>query len=183
MEHGDIIGAAPIGDAPTTSEWSTILLHTKVQIILEDDNLRIAASYFRGKVNWLATAGISMGFCGASHSQSRHINGSKHFVYDNICKPSPVLGTTLAYSMSHTICLVWLCIPTVHSLFCIVIYVFYSEVGCYFKHKLDFRLKLEYLDIVCEKLGRSLSWGSISTPSQECFTGTGAVEWVSAMTV
>ena len=31
----DVVGAAPIGDAPTTSEWSTILLPTEVRIILE----------------------------------------------------------------------------------------------------------------------------------------------------
>ena len=29
------VGAAPMGDAPTTSEWSTTLLPTKVQLILE----------------------------------------------------------------------------------------------------------------------------------------------------
>ena len=31
----DVVGAAPIGDAPATSEWSTILLPIKVQLILE----------------------------------------------------------------------------------------------------------------------------------------------------
>ena len=31
----DVVGAAPTGDAPTTSEWSTILLPTKVRLILE----------------------------------------------------------------------------------------------------------------------------------------------------
>ena len=30
-----MVGAAPIGDAPTISEWSTILLPTKVRLILE----------------------------------------------------------------------------------------------------------------------------------------------------
>ena len=30
-----MVGAAPTGDAPTTSEWSTILLPTKVRLILE----------------------------------------------------------------------------------------------------------------------------------------------------
>ena len=35
MENEDVVGAAPTGDAPTTSEWSTILLPTKVQLILE----------------------------------------------------------------------------------------------------------------------------------------------------
>ena len=30
-----MVGAAPTGDAPTTSEWSTILLPTKMQLILE----------------------------------------------------------------------------------------------------------------------------------------------------
>ena len=35
VENEDVFGAAPIGDAPTTSEWSTILLPTKVRLILE----------------------------------------------------------------------------------------------------------------------------------------------------
>ena len=29
----DVVGAAPIGDAPTTSEWSKILLPVKVRLI------------------------------------------------------------------------------------------------------------------------------------------------------
>ena len=35
VENEDVVGAAPTGDAPTTSEWSAILLPTKVQLILE----------------------------------------------------------------------------------------------------------------------------------------------------
>ena len=35
MENEDVVGAAPTGDAPTTSEGSTILLPTKVRLILE----------------------------------------------------------------------------------------------------------------------------------------------------
>ena len=35
VENEDVVGAAPTGDAPITSEWSTILLHTKVRLILE----------------------------------------------------------------------------------------------------------------------------------------------------
>ena len=35
VENEDVVGAAPIGDAPTTSELSTILLPTKVRLILE----------------------------------------------------------------------------------------------------------------------------------------------------
>ena len=31
----DVVGASPTGDAPTTSEWLTILLPTKVRLILE----------------------------------------------------------------------------------------------------------------------------------------------------
>ena len=31
----DVVGAVPTGNAPTTSEWSTILLPTKVWLILE----------------------------------------------------------------------------------------------------------------------------------------------------
>ena len=33
--ENDVVGAAPTGDAPTTSEWSTFLLHTVVRLILE----------------------------------------------------------------------------------------------------------------------------------------------------
>ena len=35
VKNEDVVGAAPTGDAPTTSEWSTILLATKVRLILE----------------------------------------------------------------------------------------------------------------------------------------------------
>ena len=35
VENEDVVGAAPTGDAPTTSEWSTILLPTMVRLILE----------------------------------------------------------------------------------------------------------------------------------------------------
>ena len=34
VENEDVVGAAPIGDAPTTSEWWTILLPTDVRIII-----------------------------------------------------------------------------------------------------------------------------------------------------
>ena len=35
VENEDVVGAALTGDAPTTSEWSTISLPTKMQLILE----------------------------------------------------------------------------------------------------------------------------------------------------
>ena len=35
VENEDVVGAAPLGDAPTTSEWSTTSLPTKVSFILE----------------------------------------------------------------------------------------------------------------------------------------------------
>ena len=35
VENEDVVGAAPTGDAPTTSEWLTILLPNYVQLILE----------------------------------------------------------------------------------------------------------------------------------------------------
>ena len=35
MENDDVVGAAPTGDAPITSEWSTISLPTLVRLILE----------------------------------------------------------------------------------------------------------------------------------------------------
>ena len=34
VENEDVVGAAPTGDAPTTSEWWTILLIIKVRVIL-----------------------------------------------------------------------------------------------------------------------------------------------------
>ena len=34
VENEDVVAAAPTGDAPTTSEWSTILMSTKVQLML-----------------------------------------------------------------------------------------------------------------------------------------------------
>ena len=36
VENEDVVGAAPTGDAPTTSEWSAILLPSKVRLILEN---------------------------------------------------------------------------------------------------------------------------------------------------
>ena len=35
FKNEDVVGAGPTGDAPTTSELSTILLPTKVRLILE----------------------------------------------------------------------------------------------------------------------------------------------------
>ena len=35
VDNEDVVEAAPIGDAPTTSEWSKIVLPTKVCLILE----------------------------------------------------------------------------------------------------------------------------------------------------
>ena len=35
VDNEDVVGAVPTGDAPTTSELSTILLPTKVRLILE----------------------------------------------------------------------------------------------------------------------------------------------------
>ena len=36
MENEDVVGAAPTGDAPTTSEGSTSSLPTQVRLILRD---------------------------------------------------------------------------------------------------------------------------------------------------
>ena len=35
VKNEDVVGAAPTGDAPTTSEWSTIVLPIKVPLILK----------------------------------------------------------------------------------------------------------------------------------------------------
>ena len=35
VRNEDVVGAAPTGDAPTTSDWSTILLPDKVRLTLE----------------------------------------------------------------------------------------------------------------------------------------------------
>ena len=41
VENEDVVGAAQTGDAPTTSEWSTILLSTKVCLMLEVQSSRM----------------------------------------------------------------------------------------------------------------------------------------------
>ena len=46
VENEDVVGAAPTGDAPTTSEWSNILLPTKVRLILEIWRYLILMSHF-----------------------------------------------------------------------------------------------------------------------------------------
>ena len=35
VENEDVVGVAPTGGAPSTSEWSTTLLPTKVRLILD----------------------------------------------------------------------------------------------------------------------------------------------------
>ena len=35
VENEDVVGEAPRGDAPTTSEWSTISLPIQVRLILD----------------------------------------------------------------------------------------------------------------------------------------------------
>ena len=35
VENEDVVGAAPTGDAPTTSEWSKTLFPTKVWLLLQ----------------------------------------------------------------------------------------------------------------------------------------------------
>ena len=41
VENEDVVGAVPTGDAPTTNEWSTHLLPTKVLLILDFTVVRI----------------------------------------------------------------------------------------------------------------------------------------------
>ena len=54
MENEDVVGAAPIGDAPTTSEWSTILLPTIVHLILETWRYVVSfVSILKKKKKWL----------------------------------------------------------------------------------------------------------------------------------
>ena len=62
VDNEDVVGAAQTGDAPTTSEWSTILLRTKVRLILE--TLRYVQETwlclrFRVCVGWITSAGFS----------------------------------------------------------------------------------------------------------------------------
>ena len=49
LENEDVVGAAPIGDAPTTSEWSIIPLPTKALFILEVWQY----SGITGSISWL----------------------------------------------------------------------------------------------------------------------------------
>ena len=53
VENEDVVGAAPTGDAPTTSELSTILLPTKVRLILE-----ILRYYLMRYSTWSLLAGL-----------------------------------------------------------------------------------------------------------------------------
>ena len=46
VENEDVVGAAPTGDAPITSERSTILLPTKVRLILEILRYMLIALHF-----------------------------------------------------------------------------------------------------------------------------------------
>ena len=43
VENEDVVGATPTGDAPTASEWSTILLSNKVRLVLEIWRYHISA--------------------------------------------------------------------------------------------------------------------------------------------
>ena len=51
VKNEDVVGAAPTGDAPTTSELSTIYLPTRVHLILETwrviNSLRPSDAYMR----------------------------------------------------------------------------------------------------------------------------------------
>ena len=44
VKNEDVVGALPTGDAPTWFEWSTILLPTKVWLILEIWQLTLCSS-------------------------------------------------------------------------------------------------------------------------------------------
>ena len=55
MENEDVVGAAPTGDAPTMSEWSTIWLPTKVRLILETWRYMLKAAWNK-IMTWSMTA-------------------------------------------------------------------------------------------------------------------------------
>ena len=52
VENEDIVGAAPTGDAPTTSEWSAIELPTIVRLILETWRYTVNLAPY----TWISTA-------------------------------------------------------------------------------------------------------------------------------
>ena len=58
VENEDVVGAAPTGDAPTTSEWLTILLLTKVRLILETWRY-ILNHPIRSQIAYVTTAELS----------------------------------------------------------------------------------------------------------------------------
>ena len=47
VEHEDVVGAAQTGDAPTTSEWPTILLPTKVPLNIRDLTITLVCKQWR----------------------------------------------------------------------------------------------------------------------------------------
>ena len=59
VENEEVVGAAPTGDAPTTSELSTILLPTKVRLILEVLRYISKPTFPRFRPKNIQTANIS----------------------------------------------------------------------------------------------------------------------------
>ena len=55
VENEDVVGVAPTGDAPTTSEWATILLPTKVCLILEVWQYLVSKEEFGYLNQWWAS--------------------------------------------------------------------------------------------------------------------------------
>ena len=60
VENEYVVGTAPTGDAPTTCEWSTILLPTKVRLILEV--LRYVYLFFQVTSFYMLGVGVSPGY-------------------------------------------------------------------------------------------------------------------------
>ena len=67
VENEDVVGAAPKGDAPTISEWSTILLPTRMRLILEvsryfylTSSSSISGGILLINLRWLYILSISM---------------------------------------------------------------------------------------------------------------------------
>ena len=61
VENEDVVGTAPTGDVPTTSEWSTILLPTEVRLILETLRYMVFSLGFCSLISYFPA---KSGYCG-----------------------------------------------------------------------------------------------------------------------
>ena len=76
MDKKDEVGAPPTGDAPTTSGWSTILLATKVRLVLQVWRYSVFPPPVHGSLQADATTGLILGLCPTNERQRYFVTAS-----------------------------------------------------------------------------------------------------------